>query len=345
VSPHSYPFCLLDGSTCGTSWVKPLKLTKLCCQLSTTAPCTHPPQRSEHAHNPNGLSYANADTIDEVKVEPRRPSKRGSRYATASAEARERRAPSFRETKEWEFRSTVRDREQDSTSEEVPSGVRRRSSKAPKPVLTEDVPLISLDDEYHQAMDMGDELPRRNKPRRASDSRSSRDEPHSSIEEEMEQDANQRGWFSPENPRSRTPDATNPKKAPAAKPKQVVPAPAPAPAPIPPVVRPTDYYDVSVRQVSQAVLPPTPNVLTGCPATFAPTQVYAYGPRNIANQPFHLWPGFTIEAQVREGMCPYMLHTACIVQQQLLDALMLWWLQAWDSATTCSSSSCVPALM
>lgn len=281
-------------------------LTQLCHPLSTTTPCIHPPQRTTHAHNPDGLSYANADTSD--GVEPRRQSKRNSRIATASTEARGRKGTSFRETDEWEFRSTVRDREQEAESQEVHTGVRRRSSRPPTPILSKDVPMISLDDEYHQAMGMDYDLPQGNKPqKRAPGSRSSTDEPHASIEEELEQDANQRGWFSPDNPRSRTPDATNTKKPSTpgqTKPTQVTP--------------PTDFYDVSVRQVAQSVLPPAPNVLLGCPATFAPTNVYAYGPRNIANQPFHNWPGFTIEAQVREDG---FLVTHTLFSSQLVDVL------------------------
>jgi hypothetical protein len=58
-------------------------------------------------------------------------------------------------------------------------------------------------------------------------------------------------------------------------------------------------YDVSVRQIQQNVLPPTPTANPRCPANFASTTVLAYGPANIAGQPFHNWPGFTIEDQVR----------------------------------------------
>jgi hypothetical protein len=286
-----------------------------------------PPQVSGYAHNPDGLSYASADsseaaeTVEEAQL--RRQSKRGSRFATASVEARSRKEPTFRSTDDWEFKSMHRNSEQ-----EV---VRRRASKAPTPVLTDDVPLISLDDEYHQAMDMDEPLPR-GEDRRASESRSRADKHHSStsIDDEMEEDANQRGWFSPKNPRSRDPDATQntpppgpahthppvqfpqPPSTPTTPTPTIVqptPTPAPlpaapapvAPTPVPPVAPTTDTYDISVRQVAQSVLPPTPNVLAGCPATFAPTNVYAYGPRNIANQPFHSWPGFTIEAKVGEG--------------------------------------------
>lgn len=101
------------------------------------------------------------------------------------------------------------------------------------------------------------------------------------------------------------------------------PAPAPSPAPTPqdaaaggaqpvplpqegqPLVDPTmpSYtgYDISVRQISQDVLPQaphSPNTLPGCPAFFKPTDVLAYGPANVPGTPFHAWPAYTIEAQV-----------------------------------------------
>jgi len=64
----------------------------------------------------------------------------------------------------------------------------------------------------------------------------------------------------------------------------------------------TDLYDISVRQILQQVLPPQPNALPTCPATFTTTAVFAYGPANVAGQPFHNWPGYTIETQVgRDG--------------------------------------------
>jgi hypothetical protein len=63
----------------------------------------------------------------------------------------------------------------------------------------------------------------------------------------------------------------------------------------------SDNYDISVRQIRQDVLPPAPNALPTCPVAFNPTTVLTYGPRNIVGQPFHNWPGFTIEAQV--GNC------------------------------------------
>jgi hypothetical protein len=95
--------------------------------------------------------------------------------------------------------------------------------------------------------------------------------------------------------------------------EQRVAAQPPAPAPekpspkvedpsveqVPPVLPVFHSYDVSVRQIQQNVLPPTPTAAAGCPAAFALTNVLAYGPANIAGQPFHNWPGFTIEAQVR----------------------------------------------
>jgi hypothetical protein len=51
-------------------------------------------------------------------------------------------------------------------------------------------------------------------------------------------------------------------------------------------------YDVSVRQIQQNVLPPTPTAGAGCPAAFALTNVLAYGPASVAGQPFHNWPGY-----------------------------------------------------
>jgi hypothetical protein len=61
-------------------------------------------------------------------------------------------------------------------------------------------------------------------------------------------------------------------------------------------------YDISVRQIAQDVLPQAPhapNQLPGCPATFRQTDVLAYGPANVPGTPFHNWPAYTIEAQVR----------------------------------------------
>lgn len=74
-------------------------------------------------------------------------------------------------------------------------------------------------------------------------------------------------------------------------------------------------YDVSVKQIPQNVLPPTPVAgLPNCPATFTTTNVFAYGPNNIVGTPFHNWPGFTVEAHVSglwasfvTGMCVRML--------------------------------------
>jgi hypothetical protein len=60
-------------------------------------------------------------------------------------------------------------------------------------------------------------------------------------------------------------------------------------------------YDISVRQISQDVLPQAPhapNQLPGCPANFKQTDVLAYGPANVPGTPFHNWPAYTIEAQV-----------------------------------------------
>jgi hypothetical protein len=94
-------------------------------------------------------------------------------------------------------------------------------------------------------------------------------------------------------------------------PPQSAPAPEPAPetqaakkdAPAPEKAtlrqNVVHSYDVSVRQIQQNVLPPTPTAAPGCPASFASTTVLAYGPANVAGQPFHNWPGFSIEAQVR----------------------------------------------
>jgi hypothetical protein len=107
-------------------------------------------------------------------------------------------------------------------------------------------------------------------------------------------------------------DDTDDEKRAAAAPPRAAPAPVRAPQKedspeiedrsveqVPPVAPVFHSYDISVRQISQSALPPTPTAVAGCPATFAPTRVLAYGPANIAGQPFHNWPGFTIEAQVR----------------------------------------------
>lgn len=100
-------------------------------------------------------------------------------------------------------------------------------------------------------------------------------------------------------------DDDDDEKRTAAAPPRSAPAPVRAPhkeetvEQVPPTQPVFHSYDVSVRQIAQSVLPPTPTAVAGCPATFALTNVLAYGPANIAGQPFHNWPGFTIEAQVR----------------------------------------------
>jgi hypothetical protein len=77
-------------------------------------------------------------------------------------------------------------------------------------------------------------------------------------------------------------------------------------------------YDVSVRQIQQNVLPPTPTAGAGCPAAFALTNVLAYGPANVAGQPFHNWPGFTIEAQVRLNSYVDAECCCCIMYDEIL---------------------------
>lgn len=62
-------------------------------------------------------------------------------------------------------------------------------------------------------------------------------------------------------------------------------------------------YDISVRQIAQDVLPQAPHSptsLPGCPAFFKQTDVMAYGPANVPGTPFHNWPAYSIEAQVRQ---------------------------------------------
>lgn len=96
-----------------------------------------------------------------------------------------------------------------------------------------------------------------------------------------------------------TPDNEVKAHAPAA---AAPPAPAAGEAPklkqVPPPVPVFDSYDISVRQVQQRVLPAASLPGPGCPASFGPTTVFAFGPENVATQPFHNWPGFTVEAQV-----------------------------------------------
>lgn len=100
---------------------------------------------------------------------------------------------------------------------------------------------------------------------------------------------------------------------------------------VPPVQPVFHSYDVSVRQISQNVLPPTPTVLPGCPATFALTNVLAYGPANIAGQPFHNWPGFSIEAQVRQGVWERVSGQLGGLVVSLAHALLPVCLAAWSA--------------
>jgi len=103
-----------------------------------------------------------------------------------------------------------------------------------------------------------------------------------------------------------------------------IPSPTPEPLPTPPIpseptptaesvlsmqMPPYTGYDISARQISQDVLPQapnTPNPLPGCPAFFKQTEVLAYGPANVPGTPFHNWPAYTIEAQVRR--CCIVAH-------------------------------------
>ena len=98
-------------------------------------------------------------------------------------------------------------------------------------------------------------------------------------------------------------------------PPPVVPPPVNPPPVNPPPVNPppglTDFYDISVRQIPQPVLPATPNLgppALKCPVSFTATNVLAYGPANIPGQLFHNWPGFTIEALVSGKSC-YCFHS------------------------------------
>lgn len=105
-------------------------------------------------------------------------------------------------------------------------------------------------------------------------------------------------------------------------------------------------YDVSVRQISQNVLPPTPNNLPGCPANFALTNVLAYGPANVAGQPFHNWPGFSIEAQVRrrvgrrvDGLFFAMVTNQLVLCRQQLACVSGSWMHA-QSRHVCQCLLC-----
>lgn len=69
---------------------------------------------------------------------------------------------------------------------------------------------------------------------------------------------------------------------------------------VPPSIPVFDPYDISVQQIQQQVLPPTSLAGPGCPGNFNPTDLFAYGPAGI-QQPFHSWPGYTIEAKVRSS--------------------------------------------
>ena len=142
---------------------------------------------------------------------------------------------------------------------------------------------FSADEEYYKLLDEDLNSPR--------SSRTVRNRHDRSEEQQSSQHA-------PENKPPQTDSSKEDEPAPAPE-KRDTPVKQPDAEQVPPPVPTFHSYDISVRQIAQNVFPATPVVAPGCPAAFAPTNVFAYGPANVANTPFHNWPGFTIEAQVR----------------------------------------------